>query len=1146
MNRVLTILAPALLLEGLSAVGAAAYVRQASRDIPVIWQGDVVIAGGGAGAVAAAAAAAKTGSSVFLVEPFPYLGEDMTATLRLWLEDGERPDSPLARDIFLGRPGIDVPGFDDRLDFTYTSDLPSSPPHRDSAALLNDGRWGSARTESVQYNGDPTLTLELAGERSVRMVHVLLYHRQGFRVAGVEIQWSADGRTWSKPTAIANSAPDQDTVDEEAIILTARFQEAPRARFVKVRVKRATGESRVLVGEIVVVGIPGRGRTAKRLPMPTPAHVKRVLTRVLLDSKVEFLLSAIPTNVVTDEHARVRGLVFATRSGRFAVLGKVVVDATMRAHAARLAGCEARTPPPGVFTFERVVIGGVPRRGPGLAVRRIDPAFRGRPRKTDDGFRSEFQLYAYTLRLPLKEFGLRALEEVEQQARDLTFDADQETAADVLFQVPPDPIVCEARFSGEGAGAENIPLTAARPRGVSGLLLLGGCMDVPRAVAARLLRPPALIRLGERLGRAAAAAAEAAPPVRAHRIRVSPQRASAMIEPGEAREKSGEFHPGGNQVTQLRTAGDALPVLAEYDVVVVGGGTAGAPAAIGAARRGARTLVIEMLHGLGGVGTLGAITKYYWGYRGGFTAEVPGGASWRAARRGEWWRRTLRKAGAEIWFGAMGTGAVVDDGRVRGVVVTSPYGRGVVLAKVVIDATGSADIAAAAGAACTAVGARELAVQGTGLPPLQLGADYINTDFTIADETDPIDLRRIAVQATFMARRVFDIGSLVDSRERRRIFGDYTLSPLDQVLERVFPDTIAQAWSNFDSHGYTIHPLFYLQAPDMRRGIRTWVPYRCLLPKGLDGILVVGLGVSAHRDALPGIRMQPDVQNLGYAAGVAAAMAAENGGRVRRIDVGRLQQAMIRTGILPKDLRTRMKPRRTDRKALEAAVQKGIPDLAAAAQVLTDPGLSRPLLRSALNAEEDPARRLRFAVALGFLGDRAGVPELVRAVEAAKKLDKGWNYRSAGQFGRSISRLDQLVLALGWSRDPNAAPAVLHLAKMLTPKSAFSHFRSIVLALEALRPPEAVPVLVRLLNQPGVRGHALTRLNDVSALAAHTSFGAVTPRRDALREVLLARALVRCGDPEGLGRKVLEEYTHDFRAYFARHAAAVLAEIDRR
>ena len=71
-----------------------------------------------------------------------------------------------------------------------------------------------------------------------------------------------------------------------------------------------------------------------------------------------------------------------------------------------------------------------------------------------------------------------------------------------------------------------------------------------------------------------------------------------------------------------------------------------------------------------------------------------------------------------------------------------------------------------------------------------------------------------------------------------------------------------------------MHPVFTIRPPD-REDMLVNVPYRCLLPKDLDSILVTGLGVSAHRDAMPVIRMQPDIQNQGYAAGVAAAMAAE-------------------------------------------------------------------------------------------------------------------------------------------------------------------------------------------------------------------------------------------------------------------------------
>src|SRR5882724_4581553 len=86
-----------------AAAGASAepgFVKESARQIPVAYQVDVVVIGGSTGAVSAAVAAANQGASVFLAAPRPYLGEDMCASMRLWLEAGEKPTTDLAKSIF--------------------------------------------------------------------------------------------------------------------------------------------------------------------------------------------------------------------------------------------------------------------------------------------------------------------------------------------------------------------------------------------------------------------------------------------------------------------------------------------------------------------------------------------------------------------------------------------------------------------------------------------------------------------------------------------------------------------------------------------------------------------------------------------------------------------------------------------------------------------------------------------------------------------------------------------------------------------------------------------------------------------------------------------------------------------------------------
>jgi hypothetical protein len=146
-----------------------------------------------------------------------------------------------------------------------------------------------------------------------------------------------------------------------------------------------------------------------------------------------------------------------------------------------------------------------------------------------------------------------------------------------------------------------------------------------------------------------------------------------------------------------------------------------------------------------------------------------------------------------------------------------------------------------------------------------------------------------------------------------------------------------------------------------------------------------------------------------------------------------------------------------------------------------------------------------------------------------------------GQFGGNMSRLDKLIVALGRTGDRRATPAVLQKVKLLSAKDAFSHFRAVAMALEMLKDPAAADHLAELLGKPGISGHARgTIARAIDRAGKNTNPNDNTERSKALGELLLARALFRCGDKDGLGRKILREYARDLRGHLARHAQAVL------
>jgi len=450
-----------------------------------------------------------------------------------------------------------------------------------------------------------------------------------------------------------------------------------------------------------------------------------------------------------------------------------------------------------------------------------------------------------------------------------------------------------------------------------------------------------------------------------------------------------------------------VPVVAEAEVVVCGGGPGGLPTAIAAARHGAEVLLIERYGFLGGLATAGLIAPML-----GHTASrstqhivegllkettermhaLGGAPSWEEACQ-EWGIRfnaeafkyvadeMVQEAGVDLLLHTLVTDAIVEDGQIRGLIIESKSGRQAVVGKVVIDATGDADVAFRAGVPTTQGREFDGQVQSMGsfvhiggVPDLSeeerraamervrqamergelhfynpnfaavntVHRDHFSPNMTRAggDPTSARDLTRAELKVrrdvwrlmTFLQQEVPGFENCyvratspqVGPRESRQVMGEYVLTGEDVREGRKFNDAIARGSWWIDIHcplgqTYPVH-LCVIECPrqeqcpfwlaehgrsmlhrdELYPPDDDWydIPYRCLVPKDMDNLLVSGRCISATHQAMAGARVMGTCMAIGQAAGTAAALAVRDGIRPREVDVEELRRVLRSDGAL--------------------------------------------------------------------------------------------------------------------------------------------------------------------------------------------------------------------------------------------------------
>jgi hypothetical protein len=409
-------------------------------------------------------------------------------------------------------------------------------------------------------------------------------------------------------------------------------------------------------------------------------------------------------------------------------------------------------------------------------------------------------------------------------------------------------------------------------------------------------------------------------------------------------------------MTTYREPARDLPVVRDVDVIVVGGGPAGLAAAVASARVGARTVLVEQFGYLGGTATASLMACIN-GFRNqvepeatqtvrGIAEEIvlelktqdglgispypqkaypttPGALEYSYAIDTERFKYVALQlcdhAGVDLLLHTYFAETIQEDGNVRGIIVENKSGRQALLGRVVVDATGDGDVAARAGAAFWQTEKDEAPrlndalmyriAFGTGRPAQPYACDFGTHAVVWGPGVPPINGAdaeqlsqaevdaRLRVYDDFAGKqaqhpeladaRVVETPPLLGIRQTRFIEGEYKLTAEDAIEGRRFDDVIAiSSCPIIHYYGYRR----YLEHEGYD------IPYRALVPVRIDHLLVTGRCISSEQQPYESHRAMVPMMAIGQAAGVAAALSAQQGVRPRDLSIATLQKTLLDQG----------------------------------------------------------------------------------------------------------------------------------------------------------------------------------------------------------------------------------------------------------